>query len=113
LKRDASKTTNICSGEWTHVRGRKTFGMSEKEISKFVRELEVAPKKRIPYRNPCGLPRHSKKQCNQKQSCMEQSKKTEIAKQGKNIIEPTTKMVEKELQKTLPNSARAKNTCAR
>jgi hypothetical protein len=56
LERDASKTTGIHSGEWTHVRGRKTMGMSEKEISKFlaskalndaklVRKLEVAPKK--------------------------------------------------------------------
>ncbi len=36
FKRDASKTTDIRSGEWTHVRGRKTMGMSEKEISKFL-----------------------------------------------------------------------------
>jgi len=63
LERDASKTTGIRSGEWTHVRGRMTMGMSEKEISKFlaskalkdaklVRELEVAPKKTIPDLNP-------------------------------------------------------------
>jgi hypothetical protein len=110
LKRDASKTTDIRSGEWTHVRGRKTFGMSEKEISKFVRELEVAPKKMIPYHNPCGLPRHSKKQCNQKQCCMKQSKKTEKAKKGKNIIEPTTKMVEKDLQKNITELCKSENS---
>jgi hypothetical protein len=66
LERDASNTTGSHSGEWTHARGRKTMGMSEKEISKFlawkalndamlVRKLEVAPKKTIPYRNPCNL----------------------------------------------------------
>jgi hypothetical protein len=114
LKRDASKTTDIRSGEWTHVRGRKTMGMSEKEISKFlaskaltdaklVRELEVVPKKTIPYRNPCSLPGHSKKQCNGKQISMKQSKKTEKAKKSSEIIEPTTKMIEEELQKTVSN----------
>ncbi|MFN9981201.1 MAG: hypothetical protein ACK53Y_14850, partial [bacterium] len=65
MERDASKTTDIHSEEWTRVRGRKMFGMSEREISKFlaskalkdakvVRELAVAPKKTIPYlQKPC------------------------------------------------------------
>jgi hypothetical protein len=103
------------------VRGRKTFGMSEKEISKFlaskalhgaklVRKLEVVPKKTIPYRNPCSLPGHSKKQCNQKQNRMKQSKKTEKAKRGKNIIKPTTKMVEKALQKNITKLRKSENS---
>jgi hypothetical protein len=78
LNRDASKTTGIRSGEWTHVRGRKTMGISEKEISEFlaskalkdasfVRELEVAPKKTIPYCvKPCELVGHSEKHCQKK-----------------------------------------------
>jgi hypothetical protein len=36
LERDASKTTDIHLEEWTHIRGRKMFGMSEREISKFL-----------------------------------------------------------------------------
>ena len=120
LERDASKTTGIHSGEWTHVWGRKTMGMSENEISKFlaskalndaklVRELEVAPKKTIPYRNPCNLPGHSKNQCNQKQICMKQSKKTEKAKKSGNVIEPTIEMIEKELQQNVGDLRTSEN----
>jgi hypothetical protein len=118
--RDASKTTGIHSGEWTHVRGRKTMGMSEKEISKFlaskalndanlVRELEVAPKKTIPYCNPCNLFGHSKNQCNQMQIRMKQSKKTEKAKKSNNVIEPTIEMIEKELQNNVSDLRASEN----
>jgi hypothetical protein len=120
LERDASKTTGIRSGEWTHVRGRKTMGMSEKEISKFlaskalndaklVRELEVAPKKMIPYRNPCNLFGHSKNQCNQTQIRMKQSNKTEKAKKRNNVIEPTIEMIEKELQNNVSDLRASEN----
>jgi len=110
LESDASKTTGIRSGEWTHVRGRKTMGMSEKEISKLlaskalkdaklVRELEVASKKTILYLNPCELFGHSKKLCQQKEPRMKQLKeKAGKAKQKKTIIERTMKIIEKELQ---------------
>jgi hypothetical protein len=63
----------------------------------------------IPYRNPCSLPKHSKEQCNGKQFRMKQSKKTEKAKQIKTIIEPTTKMVEKELQKNISDLQASEN----
>jgi hypothetical protein len=112
--------TGIHSGEWTHVRGRKTMGMSEKEISKFhaskasndaklVRELEVAPKKVIPYHNPCNLFGHSKNQCNQMQIHMKQSKKTEKAKKSNNVIEPTIEMIEKELQNNVSDLCASEN----
>jgi hypothetical protein len=99
---------------FAHVRGRKTMGMSEKEISKFLaskalkdakllRALEVVPKKTIPYLNPCNLFGHCKKLCQQKEPRMKQLKKmkAEKAKKSKKIIEPTTKMIVKELQKNI------------
>jgi hypothetical protein len=76
LNRDALTTTGIRSGEWTHVRGRKTKGMSEKEISKFlaskalkdasfVRELEVAPKKMmLNHASWLGIPRSTARRHN-------------------------------------------------
>jgi len=90
------------------------MGMSEKEISKFlaskalidaklVRELEVAPKKTIPYRYPCSLPGHSKKQCSGKQISMKQSKKTDKAKRIRKFIEPKIETIEQELQKIMSN----------
>jgi hypothetical protein len=114
LNRDASKTTDIRSGEWTHVRGRKTMGMSEKEISKFlaskalkdasfVRELEVAPKKTIPYRvKPCEMVGHSKQYCQKKQPRMKQSKLIEKAKKNvKNNSESKIEKLKKEIQKNV------------
>jgi hypothetical protein len=95
--------------------------MSEKEISKFlaskalmdaqlVRELEVAPKKTIPYLNPCDLFGHSKKRCQQREPHVKQlKKKAGKAKQKKTIIEPTTKMIEKELQKNITNLRASEN----
>jgi len=41
---------------------------------------------------------------------MKQSKKTEKAKKGKNIIEPTTKMVEKDLQKNITELCKSENS---
>jgi hypothetical protein len=121
FKRDASKTTDIRSGEWTHVRGRKTMGMSEKEISKFlaskaltdaklVRELEVAPKKTIPYLNPHDLFGNSKKSSQSKEPRVKQlKKKAEKAKQKTTIIEPTMKMIEKELQTNITDLRASEN----
>ena len=81
------------------------MGLSEKEISKFlaskaltdaklVRELEVAPKKTIPYRvKPCVLVGHSKKHCQQKQPHMKQSKL--IGKAKKNVKNDSGSKIEK------------------
>ena len=123
-KKDASKMTDIHSGEWTHVRGRKTMGMSEKEISKFlaskalkdarlVRELEVAPKKTIPYRKSCHLVGHSKKDCQQKQPRMKMLKKIAKVKKSNKIIEPTMKQVEVELQKGITKLRKSENSLCR
>jgi nitric oxide reductase activation protein len=121
FKRDASKTTDICSGEWTHVRGRKTMGMSQKEISKFlaskalkdaklVRELEVVPKKTIPYLNPHDLFGNPKKSSQSKEPRVKQlKKKAEKAKQQKTIIEPTMEMIEKELQTNITDLRASEN----
>jgi hypothetical protein len=116
--------TDIHSGEWTHVRGRKTMGMSEKEISKFlaskalkdarlVRELEVAPKKTIPYRKSCHLVGHSKKDCQQKQPRMKMLKKIAKVKKSNKIIEPTMKQVEVELQKGITELRKSENSLCR
>jgi hypothetical protein len=114
LNRDASKTTGICSGEWTHVRGRMTMGITDKEISKFlatralkdssfVRELEVVPKKTMPYRiKPCELVGNSKKHCQKKQPRIKQSKLIEKAKKKvKNNSESKIKKLEKDFQKNV------------
>jgi len=96
------------------------MGMSEKEISKFlaskalndaklVRELEVAPKKTIPYRNTCHLSGHSKNQCNQMQIRMKQSKKTEKAMKHHNVIEPTIEMIQMELQNNVSDLRASEN----
>jgi hypothetical protein len=125
FKRDASKTTRIHSGEWTHVRGRKTIGMSEKEISKFlaskalkdaklVRDLEVAPKKTMPYINPCILFGHSKNQCEQKEPRMKQlKKKAGQAKKTHKVIEPTKEVVEAAMQKNITNLCKSEDSIRR
>jgi hypothetical protein len=123
LNRDASKTTGICSGEWTHVRGRKTMGMSEKEILKFlaskalkdasfVRELEVAPKKTIPYRvKPCKLVGHSEKHCQQKQPRMKQPKLIEKAKKNvKSNSESKMEKLKKEIQKNITDLRKSEDS---
>jgi len=114
LNRDALATTGIRSGEWTHVRGRKTMEICENAISKFlaskalkdasfVRDLEYTPKKRIPYHvKPCGLVGHSKTQCQKKQPRMKQSKSIEKAKKNvKNISELKIEKFKKEIQKNI------------
>ncbi len=121
LERDASKTTGIHSKEWTRVRGRKTMGMSEKEISKFlaskalrdaklIRDLAVAPKKTIPYLNPHDLFGNSKKSSQLKEPRVKQlKKKAEKAKHKKKIIEPTMEMIEKELQMNITDLRASEN----
>jgi len=123
LKRDASKTTGIHSEEWTRVRGRKAFGMSEGEISKFlaskalrdakaVRELAVAPKKSIPYlKTSCVLVGHTKEACQQgKQPHMKKSKMTEKVKQKiKSSLEPTIEEIEQEIQTNITELCKSEN----
>jgi hypothetical protein len=123
FKRDASTTTGIHSGEWTHVRGRKTFGMSEREISKFlaskalrdvkaVRELAVVPKKTILYlKTPCVLVGHSKEACQQgKQPLMKKSKMSEKVKQKiKSNFEPTFEEIEQEIQTNITELRKSEN----
>jgi hypothetical protein len=121
LERDALKTTGIHSKEWTRVRGRKTMGMNEKEISKFlaskalrdaklIRDLAVAPKKTIPYLNPHDLFGNSKKSSQSKELRVKQlKKKAEKAKQKKTIIEPTMEMIEKEIQTNITDLRASEN----
>ena len=124
LERDASKTTDIHLEEWTHIRGRKMFGMSEREISKFlaskalkdakvVRELAVAPKKTIPYlQKPCVMVGHSEKSCPKvKQPHMKKSKTTERAKQNiKSDSQSTIEKIEKEIQGNITELRKSENS---
>jgi len=100
------------------------FGMSEREISKFlaskalkdakvVRELAVAPKKTIPYlQKPCVTVGHSQKSCPKvKQPHMKKSKTTERAKQNiKSDSQSTIEKIEKEIQGNITELRKSENS---